>query len=453
MSTLPAADCAAGPDVSGPDGSRDVVAVVCGNQVRVERDATDSLKLPAMADRDGWVDPPDLVALAGDPSAAIAAPATRLLGAPRTTLHLLVVDRADPQATWLPLDDLPELAEPRDVATAILSGLDHYRLKDVPDGRQVWFADGWRASADAWVDDQLSRRGLRRGGASVMIKFWSLSVVLRIPVVDEDHVTTDVYFKASCPLFHAEPAITELLAKVVHDHVPEVLAVDQARAFMLMSALPGDDPGHWRPEVAPTASRAIARTQMIMTGHLAELRAAGAPDRTLEPTLENLAMIVSDSVELDQLTVEERDRVRKAEPWLAQQLRTLSESGLPYTISHGDLHGGNIAAGCGRLVIFDWTDAAISFPTLDAVLLARSATDAYRDATMAAYIGEWRRAFDSLDFAAIWQTSRIATKIYQAISYERIYRAQEPRTRWELGGMVARLLRDLGKGWSERSQR
>ena len=173
---------------------------------------------------------------------------------------------------------------------------------------------------------------------------------------------------------------------------------------------------------------------MIMTGHLAELRAAGAPDRTLEPTLENLAMIVSDSVELDQLTVEERDRVRKAEPWLAQQLRTLSESGLPYTISHGDLHGGNIAAGGGRLVIFDWTDAAISFPTLDAVLLARSATDAYRDATMAAYIGEWRRAFDSLDFAAIWQTSRIATR---SIKRSRTSASTAPKNRAPAGSWAA----------------
>jgi hypothetical protein len=226
-------------------------------------------------------------------------------------------------------------------------------------------------------------------------------------VVGDDHVATDVYFKATYPLFHAEPAITQLLAKVVPDHVPELLAVDHAHAFMLTGALPGEDPDRWRPEVATAASRVIARTQMTMTGHLAELRASGAPDRTLE----DLSMIVSDSVELDQLTVEERDRVRHAKPWLALQLRALSESGLPYTISHGDLHVGNIAEGGGQLVIYDWTDAAI------------------------------------------WQTSRIATKIYQAISYERIYRAQEPRTRWELGGIVARLLRDLGRSWAKQSER
>ena len=66
---------------------------------------------------------------------------------------------------------------------------------------------------------------------------------------------------------------------------------------------------------------------------------------------------------------------------------------------------------------------------------------------MAGYVEEWRRGFDSLDYEAIWQTSLIATKVYQAISYERIYRAQEP------GGVVAQLLRDLGSRWSNQSGR
>jgi hypothetical protein len=45
-----------------------------------------------------------------------------------------------------------------------------------------------------------------------MIKFWGLSAVLRIPVAGRDNLRRDVYFKATCRLFHAEPAITELLA-------------------------------------------------------------------------------------------------------------------------------------------------------------------------------------------------------------------------------------------------
>jgi len=440
--------------VSNRADSRDLVAIVCGDRVRVERDAAGRFRLPSLPDTDGWANPADLVTLAADPSAVIAAPATRLLAEPKTTLHLLVIDRAGPQDNWLPLRDLSELAEPDGVATAILSGLDRHRRADLPDGRPEWFAEGWRASADAWTDDQLSNLELRRAGPSVMIKLWGLSAVLRIPVAGRDNLRRDVYFKATCPLFHAEPAITELLANVIPDHLPDLLAVDRGRAFMLMGALPGADPDAGRrPDVAPAASRVMARIQMIMIGHLAELRAAGAPDRTLDPTLEGLAMIISDSLELDQLTAEERDLIRRAEPWLAEQLQGLAACGLPYTISHGDLHVGNIAEGGDRLVIYDWTDAAISFPTLDAVLLARSATDAHRDETMAGYVEEWRRGFDSLEYEAIWQTSLIATKVYQAISYERIYRAQEPRTRWELGGVVAQLLRDLGSRWSDQSGR
>ena len=83
--------------------SRDSVAIVCGDRVRVERDAAGRFRLPNLPDTDGWANPADLVTLAADPSAVIAAPATRLLAEPKTTLHLLVIDRAGPQDIWLPL--------------------------------------------------------------------------------------------------------------------------------------------------------------------------------------------------------------------------------------------------------------------------------------------------------------------------------------------------------------
>ncbi len=46
----------------------------------------------------------------------------------------------------------------------------------------------------------------------------------------------------------------------------------------------------------------------------------------------------------------------------------------------------------------------------------------------------------------------LANQIYQAISYEGIYRAQEDRTRWEIGGVVARTLRSLAEQWQASTQ-
>ena len=41
-------------------------------------------------------------------------------------------------------------------------------------------------------------------------------------------------------------------------------------------------------------------------------------------------------------------------------------------------------------------------------------------------------------------------KAFQAISYERIARAQEPAARWVMGGVVASILRDLAEAWRRR---
>jgi hypothetical protein len=87
--------------------------------------------------------------------------------------------------------------------------------------------------------------------------------------------------------------------------------------------------------------------------------------------------------------------------------------------------------------------------SLDAVLLASSIPDDHRDATVAGYLDRWRERYPSIDFEAIREPSIIANEVYQAISYERIYRTQEPRTRWEMGGVVAGVLRGLGRRWSE----
>ena len=106
-----------------------------------------------------------------------------------------------------------------------------------------------------------------------------------------------------------------------------------------------------------------------------------------------------------------------------------------------------------RLVIYDWTDAAISFPTLDGVMLASCVPDDHREKTVAGYVNRWREGFPSVDFEAIREPSIIANEIYQAISYERIYRTQEPRTRWEMGGVVAGVLRGLGQRWLELAAR
>jgi aminoglycoside phosphotransferase (APT) family kinase protein len=433
----------------------DTVAVIAGERLRVERAVTGECRLPVLGRGDDWRSPAELVALTGDACAHIAAPVNRLAENPTLNLHLLVVDEPGPVHSWLRLADLDQLNEPAVVKAAIRSDLQHFRSQELPVGRPAWFAHDWQGEADGWIDSRLPSLGLRRTGPSEIVKFWSLSAVLRIPVTAsaEHGAERSLYFKAACQLFHAEAAVTAELARLAPKHVPDVLAIDPDRGWMLMNPLPGEPPARLSPEAAPTAGRMLAELHMITSDHIPCLVAAGAVDRTLQPTLAGLSMIINDSLERDQLTDTERDLARQMEPWLAEQLTAVAESGLPYTITHGDLHPGNIAQHEDTLVIYDWTDAAVSFPTLDAVLLASSIPDDHRDATVVGYVDRWRERFPSVDFEALREPSIIANEIYQAISYERIYRTQEPRTRWEMGGVVAGVLRGLGQRWLESAAR
>jgi hypothetical protein len=84
----------------------------------------------------------------------------------------------------------------------------------------------WYDTADTWIDHHLAAHGRTRTGDTVPVKVWSLSAVLRVP-----SEPGPVWFKASCPHFHAEPALTRLVAELLPEHAPPLLAADEQRAW------------------------------------------------------------------------------------------------------------------------------------------------------------------------------------------------------------------------------
>lgn len=420
----------------------DLVAAVHGDRVRVRPDGG----LPTVPGSDGWAETAEVLAAAGDPSGQIMAPAWRIDTDPATTVHLAEVGPGD--GPWLDLSRLDRLAHDDQVRTAVLTGIaEHRGQRPHPAGRPAWFGPTWRAEADRWIDARLAEVALVRRGRGAVVKFWSLSVILAVP--------TDagpVYFKAACDHFRAEPAITAVIARHVAAAVPELIAVDPVRGWMLMWALPdlGDERN---PRLAPEVARTMASIQLVLSDHLDELAGAGTPDRTLGPTLAGLLEVVEDSLELDQLDASERRTAVAMLPWLTDRITALAEAGLPWSLGHGDLHLGNVAAAGDHLVIFDWTDAAVTFPVLDAALLARSAGDEVAPAVRAAYAAVWRQAGLGAEVDAGLAMAPLVNTAYQAVTYEAIYRAQEPRTRWEMRGVVARALRYLGQQWRDRDRR
>ena len=116
---------------------------------------------------------------------------------------------------------------------------------------------------------------------SVPVKVWSLSAVLRVP--------TDggpVLLKATCDHFRSEPRITDLLGRLLPGRVPALLGHEPDRGWQLMEPLGGvsDEDEPTAGLAAPTAA-AIAAIQLDCVPHVAQLRAAGCPDRGLESSL------------------------------------------------------------------------------------------------------------------------------------------------------------------------
>jgi aminoglycoside phosphotransferase (APT) family kinase protein len=388
----------------------------------------------------------------GDPLAVTVSPVRRLDTEPCRFVHVLSgTAGATPEAVgWLAAANLDRLDEPEAVISAVRLAVGELNGQvPRPLRRPDWYRVGWLRKVESWIDARLAVTGRRRTGPSSVIKLWGLSVVLRVPCAGPNAGDAAVYLKATCDLFRAEPMITQALGLFARDHVPSILNVDHGQAWMLMDPLPGADSEN-PPSVAVTAAEVLATVQLAALSHLDELARAGCPDRGLQPTLDGLRLVIDDSSELHLLNVDERAAVAAMGPWLTSKIGEFYQCGIPITVGHGDLNLGNVASDGTRLVLYDWTDACFTHPFLDAAHLAQSRGVGDKNDVLATFSRSWRDAFPSAHVDHALGIAPLVNKAFQAISYERIARAQEPTARWVMGGVVASTLRDLAEAHHRR---
>jgi aminoglycoside phosphotransferase (APT) family kinase protein len=137
-----------------------------------------------------------------------------------------------------------------------------------------------------------------------------------------------------------------------------------------------------------------------MRGHARLQRSfADQPERLLSFTCVDRRLAVLDG-ELDRLFGPNAatERLEPAErlklPRRAEQLREaiaeLAAIGVPETLLHGDLHPRNLAVRDGKVLAFDWTDAAVSHPFLDLVTFVEKRSPISTDPRLNdAYLAEW----------------------------------------------------------------
>jgi len=344
-------------------------------------------------------------------------------GEQRTTTALYEFDA--PDADWEPIDlewlalaevDPETLALP-ELAPCVEKWLAIARGAPIPEARPPWARAGWLAEAAAWLEVSMAEAGLQPKGPLEVVEQWPLSSVLQRPTDDGR-----VYMKAVFSIFHHEPALTRALAAEHPTLVPEVLAVDVARGWMLMRELPGTQIGELDVAGWSDALRAAAGVHRAWSERTGELFALGAHDRRLAAlageiggTFEAVGLVGSDRVVSE----------------LESHCDELGEGPLPQTLVHGDLHPWNVMVDGDELRIFDWSDACVSHPLFDLpTFLTRADDPSARERLLDAYLDEWGDIASRDELRTMYALALPLAHVHHAISYLRISEALEPDDRW-----------------------
>ncbi len=207
------------------------------------------------------------------------------------------------------------------------------------------------------------------------LQSWVLSSVW----LDETTVT-----KVTCPIWPQEPSVTAYLHQIAPSTVPAVVKHGAFRvptskltgAWMVTERYALVDEALEPPPEA--VLQALANLQAAAYDHEPELREAGVTTRGPLEVAADLNTLWEEAGAAG-LPEEECRLLPALDALLRRRLLALARTA-PLVLTHGDLHTGNVLLTPhtdatyeqpgSRLVIFDWTDAALSWPGVDLLTLA-----------------------------------------------------------------------------------
>jgi phosphotransferase family enzyme len=204
------------------------------------------------------------------------------------------------------------------------------------------------------VQSWLAARGVEPSGPVETIHERPWSTVLRVPTADGD-----LYLKQEQPLQAYEIPLTVALASRWPDRVPEVVAADIDRSWLLLrdGGIRVADSGNF--ELFPRALALYGELQVGEVEHVDELLGFGLRDLRL-PVVVDLYEAFFDR---DQgLEPGEVARLLALAPRFRELCAELQELRLPASVQHDDLHQWNVFERDERVAIYDWGDSSVGFP-------------------------------------------------------------------------------------------
>jgi hypothetical protein len=295
-----------------------------------------------------------------------------------------------------------------------------------------WDAPGWFEQVDAWVRDQLGRRRIDVRDDIVRHQLRPWSAVLRVPAGERDY-----FFKAVAPSLGHEPALTAALAAWRPDCMPEVLASDPARGWLLMPdagpMLRGRFSGtetleQWR-RIMPL----YAELQIEMAARRHDLLRLGAFDRRAVSLPAQYDALIADTSllgigEEDGLSTEQYERLCALAPAVRRICDDLAGSGIPETLHQDDLHDGNIFLRDGGYIFADWGEGCVAHPFCSLTVALRSVAhrlDLVEDGPEIAdlrtrYLTRWTRFAPPERLRVTATSARLLGTICRALAWRRV---------------------------------
>ena len=321
----------------------------------------------------------------------------------------------------------------------------------------IWQDSDWRKQATEWIQTETERQDIQVTGEIEQPHMYAWSTVLHIPT-DQGKL----FFKATAHETIYEVALTQFLARLYPDCMPEFVAVDTGRGWMLMRD--GGEP--LRASIRPTKNiapwkRVIARYAEVQIGladHVTELLSLRLPDHRLSmlPAFFSELLADEESLMIDQekgLTSSEWQEVKDRISRFGQICEELAAYGIPESLNHGDFHDGNVLVKEGRITFFDWGDASVTHPFTSlrtffvSIELALDLEDYSLTPEMAElldlYFAPFQKFASKEELLRAYQVSKPVASIVKALAWHQGITRMEGSLRAEYAWIVPELMREL----------
>jgi hypothetical protein len=295
--------------------------------------------------------------------------------------------------------------------------------------RTPWARRGWHRRACEWISQRLVEDGRPPTGPIEQFEHWEISAVMRV-----DTIRGRVWFKAVFPLWVHEPVVTSLLDREMPGMVAPVIAIENTEGWLLLDDV-GPEFVADHPEADAATIRRLVECQRMFIGRTDELVAIGCPARPLSSLARDLAHTLADPAVRAWIEVTDQ-RVEVLVAWVDDSAAEIDRLGYPDTLVHGDFHPRNAVVTGHGPVIFDWSDAAIANPLVDAMTWSGWLQDDVERGERA-----WRVFLDAWsDVCPIEQVEPKRRQLaalaaaYHTVSYAGIVTRLEPLRRSDIAG-------------------